>query len=438
MKIRQLIEWVQARFDSALPPALFAGYLFFSVLMVVSTAATGLGAFPLTVEQELRTKGFFWEINWGLNHLFLVPPGLFCCALVLREIGRQTERISSARMAVDGTFTDIPLAEIQKDWSRVRPGAIWFGTIACISFLVSWGEWWIGSAGPIFGYIEREPIERIGWTAAATVDPNINRTINALLSFLAFTAQGFITTYFCYTVAIVLGFATWIYRYDDAAERKLIPDVKSDDIRRGFEVFEPLMLRLLCMALTFTFVLFSIRMQIIYNSSKSPAETSLVFVLQDVVNGFFTNMQDVFAGRQNDLFEISLAPVYGMVIACTAMVVVVSVVTIFPTVILYFLARDSRDSLRRCLAQAVCPPCNSRNMSQEDCAKRLQTMDFWPLRYPRPMELLAYIVFAAFCFVFYKFTVVLFGVIVMRLVHVVYLTLTKNVPGPPAGAGGGS
>jgi hypothetical protein len=335
-------------------------------------------------------------------------------------------------MVVNGTFRELPGAQVQQDWKDTRPGAIWFALIVSIAFIASWGEWWVGSAGPIFGHIEKEPIEQIGWTGGALVDNSINRVANVVLSFLGFTAQGFVVAYFCYTIAIVLGFTVWIYHYDDANDRKLIPNIKSNDPRRGFELFEPLMLRLLCMALAFTFVLFAIRMQVVYNSSQSKAATSLAFVLEDIVKGFFTNVKDVFAGRQTDLFEISLAPVYSMVISCSAMVVVVSLVTMLPMLILYFLARNSRESLLRCLQEADCPPCNSRRMKKADCIARLENMDFWPMRYPRPMELLAYIVFAAMCFVFYKFTVVLIGVFAMRLVYVVFRALSNKVPEPTA------
>jgi hypothetical protein len=431
--LRAGIEWLQAKFDSASPPALFAGYLLFSVLMVIATSACGLGQFPVQVhEGQTRTKGFFWELNWGLNHLLFIPVGLFCCSLVNREISRQLGRISGAHMAVDGAFKEMPLADIQKDWEDIRPGPVWFCVIVAIAMIASWVEWWAGSLGQALGFIPQEPLENIGWTNAAVVDPNISKVANVFLSFLAFTAQGFDVGFFCYTVSIVLAFAIWIYRYDDTSERKIIPNVASADVRRGFEVFEPLMLRLLCMALAFTFVLFLIRMQIIYNSSPSPTSTALEFVLKDVVAGFFVDMKAVFLGQQNELFEISLAPVYGMVIACVAMVVIVSLVTVFPTLILFFLAQGSRDALKTCLEQPKCPPCTARGMVKADCAERLKNIDFWPMRYPRPIELLAYIVFAAFCFIFYKFTVALLGVLVMRLVYMVYKVITQSVPAPNA------
>jgi hypothetical protein len=419
------IEWLQAKFDSALPPALLAGYLFFSALMVIATSACGLAQFPV----NSWTAGYFWELNWGINHLLFIPIGLFCCALVIREVRQQIVRISDARMAVDRDFNDLTLDAIRTDWDGIRPGRAWFGVIATIVMIVCWGEWWIGSVSPI--YIAAQAPERIGWTnGAATVDSGISKAGNVTLSFLAFTAQGFVATFFCYTVLIVLAFAIWIYRYANAEERKIIPNLASTDRRRGFQIFEPLMLRLLCMALAFTLVLFTIRLQVIYDHSESSATTAVEFVLQDVATGFFTNMANVFAGQHNELFVISLVPVYSMSTASTAMIVIFILVTTFPTLILYFLAQYSHDSLMQCLARADCPPCRSRGLTNEECAARLEDMDFYPMRYPRPMELVAYIVFAAVCFVFYKFTVVLFGVFAMRLVYVVYKTLTEKVPAP--------
>jgi len=420
--LRIRLESVQAHFDSASPPALFAAYLFFSVVMVVATAACGLGQFPV----DDRTKGYFWELNWGLNHLVLIPLGLFCCALVIQDVKRQIARISNAHMAVDGQFRELSLKQLQDDWEKVRLGPVWFAVIASISFAASWGEWWLGSAGQMLGFVPSEPREMLGWTNGAIVNPAINKAANMALSFVAFTAQGFVVTFFCYTVGVVLVFAVWIYRYSGDQQRKIVPNVISEDVRRGFEVFEPLMFRLLCMALVFTLVAFSIRMQLIYNSSYSPAGTALAFVLQDMAAGVFASIKAVFQGQSPDLFQVSLVPVFGMGISCATMAILVSLVTIFPTLILSLLARDSRESLRTCLAQADCPPCSKRSVDRADCEKRLKHMDFWPMQYPRPLELLAYVVFAAFCFIFYKFTIVLFGVIAMRMVHVVYKALART------------
>jgi hypothetical protein len=63
MSLRSGIARVQSKVDAFLPPALFAGYLFFAVLMIVATAAAGLEQFPLPLPQMSRTKGFFWEIS---------------------------------------------------------------------------------------------------------------------------------------------------------------------------------------------------------------------------------------------------------------------------------------------------------------------------------------------------------------------------------------
>lgn len=426
--IRDRIARFQHRADEATAPALFAGYLFFSLVLLLLTAGADLGT--IAVKANNRTKGFFWELNWGLNHVLLIPVGLFCCALVLREVRRQIDKISGAHMAVDGTFHEIPLDDLRSDWLRARPGPWWFGIVVGLSFLEAWIEWWVGSCGPVFGFRPAEMLESTGWTAGALLDPTISKFANVSLSFVAFTAQGFVVAVFCYTVVVVLGFANWIYEYADSSQRRIVPNTASGDVRRGFEEFEPLMFRLLYMALVFTFVVFTIRMQIVYNFSKSDLPTALDFVLRDMASGFFVKIGEVLQGKQTDLdlFAVSLPPAFGTIIACTAMIVLVSLVTMIPTSILSSLARESRRTMIACLGKTECPACSAQEISKDECARRLDGMDFWPMRYPRQMELVAYVVFSLFCFLFYKFTVVLFGVFVMRLVIVAYKGLTSRVP----------
>ncbi len=113
------------------------------------------------------------------------------------------ERMSAAHMAVDGEYNELPLSEIKEDWEGFRPGPVLFGSnIVSLAFIQGWSEWWIGSAGPILGFLPGEPLQSIGWTSGALVDPNISKAANVMLSFLAFSAQAFVTTCFCYTVAV--------------------------------------------------------------------------------------------------------------------------------------------------------------------------------------------------------------------------------------------
>lgn len=417
MKLNQIcagIRWTHQKIDRAPPPVLFVGYLFFGVVMLLATAVLNMATIDVGGEAP-RLKGYWWELNWGVNHLILIPVGLFCSALVLRRLRDQVTRISALGMVVDKHFKALNSKTVVQEWERYRPGPVWFSIIAVVSFSASWWEWVDGSFAPLMGIGGRD---NPGWTSGALLNPSISRWANLILSFLAYTAQGFVATLFCYVFASVLASSIWIYSYSDAEERKLVPNIGSLDIRRGFEEFEPMVFSLLYMAMSFTVVLFFIRIESLYDYSASTARSVFHFILEDVVTGFFVSVSSLFRGGQRELFDVGMASNYSTVIVCAAMSVILAMVLVIPTLILSLLARQSRDSLVQCLALDECPPCAARKLEKGTCEERARSMDFWPLRYPRPMELLGFVVVAGFCFFFYRFTFLLFGALVIRMVWI--------------------
>ena len=437
--MRTLFAWLLRRFaafqDSLAaisPPTLFVAYLFYAILMILLTVGAGLDA--IQVDHGQREKGYWWELNWGLNHLIAIPVALFCSASLLRSIREQVNRLADSQMAVNEKFEAITKDDLVRDWERYEVGPIWFGVLATLAFAMSYAEWWVGSASPLLSHDPSGPPvvgRQFGWTTGAMLDPqNVARGPNVLLSFIAFTAQGFVTTVFAYVFATVLAFSIWIYNYGGPVGQRLIPDLASDDERKGFEIFERFVFRLLYVGLAFTVVLFFIRVQSVYDASDSSARTVFHFVLQDVIKGFVSNVAELLTGESTALFDVGTATNYSTRIVFAAMSVMVMIAVAVPTLILSVLARQSKEALTECLRKPPCPPCTSRNLSAEDCKKRVAEMDFWPLRYPRPMELIAYIVFAGFCFLFYKFTFLLLGVLVIQTVRTIYRGLTT----PPAAA----
>jgi hypothetical protein len=441
-----MISRVQRRLRWASPPALLTGYLFFAVIMIVATAVTDLAI--IRVGQGGITKGFWFELNWGLNHLIVIPLALFCSARVLRSVASQPAKLAEANMAVNKDFEPKTPDSLWNDWWQHDIGPWWFAIIALLAFGMSYWEWVNGSLLPILRFPANSPpsVQRdLGWTTGHLLAPDkVHKLPNLVLSFAAFTAQGFVVMVFGYVFGTVLAFSIWIWGYAEEPEgspqpspgsteepwKGLVPNLDSkEDTRRGFEQFEPLVLNVLWTGLAFAFVLFFIRIQSVYDYDTSPRNTSTVFdfIIEDVVKGFFTNIADIFKGELT-IFTVGNATNFGNMIVSAAMCVIIAIVIIFPTLILSIAARQSRESLRRCLRQTNCPPCVSHSMKNEEAEQLIGNMDFWPVRYPQPMELLTFVVFAGFCFLFYKFTFLLCGILIIRLVQQVYKGLTT----PPA------
>jgi hypothetical protein len=427
------IRKVQERVFGVPPFALAIGYLFGACVMLLLTQGAGL--LTISTDGGKRFKGFWWESNWGFNHLLVIPLTLLLCSYTLRYIDRMVRSIAEGEMAVDGTWQPIPELTLEADWSQFRLRPVWMVVIAFFAFAYSWSEWFLGSAVPIWAGTSADAApaatRTIGWTSGALLDPNINRTANSLLSFVAFTAQGLVVTFICYTYAMTLAFCSWISRYDsDSPNTRFVPDLRSTDRRRGFERFEGLILCLLFSALAFTIVLFCIRIQSVYDYSESKAQTAFHFILDDAVGGFFQGVEKLVTNADPALFDTGSAFNSATPFVFAAMLLTMVIAAIVPTFLLFYLASRSQRTLGDCLASPPCPPCGrfvATGHTEKECQERKDAMDFWPLRYPRALELVAYIVFAGFCFVFYKFTFVLLGILGTRLVATVIWALYKSI-----------
>jgi hypothetical protein len=82
-----------------------------------------------------------------------------------------------------------------------------------------------------------------------------------------------------------------------------------------------------------------------------------------------------------------------------------------PVVIVGLAASDSR-------SRARVEPIRSRlrarlGIAEPQFDEALGKMVIWPLKYPGPVELLSFLVVAATCFVFYRLTLVLVGMVII-------------------------
>jgi hypothetical protein len=64
-----------------------------------------------------------------------------------------------------------------------------------------------------------------------------------------------------------------------------------------------------------------------------------------------------------------------------------------------------------------------------EARKRLQSMVIWPMRYPKPIELLVFIVVAALCFICYKFALLLLSVFLCFAIKDVAKIFRSQSPG---------
>src|SRR5213075_3025880 len=113
--------------------------------------------------------------------------------------------------------------------------------------------------------------------------------------------------------------------------------------------------------------------------------------------------------------------------AAGGMLVITLTAFFVPSVILLQAASRSRERLRALVALDSRVKEGGKNLlSEDETIKRLDSIVVWPLKYPRPIELLVLTALAAGCFFFYKLTLLLLGVMIARGVLVALRVLSSK------------
>jgi hypothetical protein len=238
-----------------------------------------------------------------------------------------------------------------------------------------------------------------GWNLAPTANGSQFFRPAKVFGFFAFTAQGLVAGFYILFICVIYGFATWIYGFTrDSTQDELVPDFESPDPRKGFERFEPLIETLLSAALAFFVVFYLTRLdnEFVLSSSQGFGE----FIRSDLWYGFINGIAGLFKGK-GDLFYPGKDVTNAIAMVGAGLGIAVVTGFLFPAVIVRQAAISSRDRAKR-------PP---------------EGMTFWPLSYPKPVQLILLIVLASACFVFYKLTLAIVGVIIALGVKEFYRVL---------------
>jgi hypothetical protein len=296
------------------------------------------------------------------------------------------------------------------DWHRSMRWFLYVGVfLGLLALVISWREWLQD-----FAYDPKLDLNSIikatglqlGWTLAPVAHAGEHFSEAKIFGFFAFTAQGLVAAFYLILICLVYGFATWIYRFTtDSTEDELVPDATSSDPRKGFERFEPLIETLLSAALAFFLVFFLTRLDGAFVQSDS--STLGDFIKSDIWYGFTQGISGLLKGKA-DLFYIGKDWTYSVVMVGTGLGVAIVTGFLFPAVIVRQAAISSCDRMQ-------VPP---------------KGMVFWPLRYPKPIQLILFMVLASACFVFYRLTLVIVGVIIAVSIKEFYKLLKTDKEAP--------
>ena len=384
-----------------IPPVLV---LFLSLMIGVALALSSAAVHVSVASFANPTKqlGYFSEINWSLNFILFVPLALFFFASSFNCIRSVIRDLASAQMIVDANGQPIGEAGLQGDWEKtVSPFLIVGVVLGGIGMIASWIEWWNNfhyTDSPLADVLAKTQLAK-GWNLAPLSYPPPHHLLAAkIFGLAAYTMQGtIVASYFCF-LCVIYGFATWLYNFTtNNTPSELLPDTGSNDTRRGFENFEPMIETLMFAALACFGIVFLTRLDHAFLQSSSA--TFGEFVQNDIWWGFVNGVKNITKASA-DLFQVADI---GYSVAMVGAGLILTLVTAFfiPTIILRQAARESRQRAIQ----------HFRNDPEK--LNKLHTMTFWPMLYPTPIQLLGFLFLAAMCFAFFKLTLVLVGAAIL-------------------------
>jgi hypothetical protein len=383
-------------------------------------------------QNSKKLLGYWYEINWSLNYSFMVPLAIFFALAALSAIPQNIRNLAVGRMIVNAEAEPKSERELLDHYHKIAGIAIYFAMgLTAASFIYAYHEWYVTcfyAGNPVTS----DPASKgllPGWNLAPTV-PSTGASPAALrvFGFFAYTAEGAVGAIFLFFCTMILTFAAWLYGFtSEKVGDELIPNVVSPDKRRGFESFEPFLRNVLLASLFFFGVFFLTRLDNAYVVTKD-ADTLWQFIKSDIFFGFTSSWADL-AKNPSQLF--SLGPDLTQAIVTVALGLGLTIILAFvvPVTIVQFAASESLDRARK-------DPLKSRiieklRIPSETFDKNMESMVIWPLKYPRVVELLTFLVVAAVCFACYRLTLVFIGVIIAAALKKLYSILTEQKKSTP-------
>ena len=408
-----------------IPPILgLAVMALVGVLLTLGSSGAHLNSvyFP-GIKKQL---GYWHEINWSVNYSFVIPIAFFFALASLNSAVQVIKNLAASQMIVRSDVTPKSERELLESYHRAAGIAVYVAFALCVcAFAFSWHEYYVDcfyNGNPL----TLEPTSNgllPGWNLAPTISSTGASAFSVkLFGFFAFTAEAVAGSIFLIFCTIIITFSSWIYHYtSESVGDELVPNVLSPDPRRGFEHFEPFIRYVLLSSLAFFGVFFLTRLNGAYILS---GESTLWQVVKtDILLGFASSLTEVLK-TPSQLFFVGPNITQPIVTVGLAMGLTIVFSFIVPVMIVGVSASDSKarcrvNPLRAKLLKQV-------QITPQEFDQSLGMMVIWPLRYPKPVQLLFFLALAGSCFVFYRITLLLIGLIVFVSLRSVYKLLADG------------
>jgi len=315
---------------------------------------------------------------------------------------------------------------------RIRAGttARLAGFLATAGFVISWIMAWVDCFQP-------SPLGSTSWQLAFALKlvPGVSRFEVYTLGFLAYTSQGAAVAYLCYYLVMIFTFATWIQDYTQFGKSPaLYPDISESDTRCGFERLEPFINGVLLASVAYFCQFFMTRLYYIY--VDDPNASSIFDIIKEAMGrDFGRDINQLVTASGPSFFDYGSGLHFQSTIMGFAMLIVaISAITV-PTILVQSAAERSRIRLIEAIGRDRDVAMRWYGLDAAKAHERLQKMTIWPIRYPRPVELLLLVVLATACFFFYKLLLFVLALIVLQALRYFTGSLKRQSGGDGGAAG---
>lgn len=286
-----------------------------------------------------KEVGYLSAINWWPNNTLIIPLLVTLMAWLISSINKTNTLIVDLGMAVSKDSNNtIRLAQsIKESWiDALKSGVKVWLILSLVAFLYSYYEYFSESYRTLsVGIID--PSISPDWTVGCLLADirNCNLNTNQIFNAYAFTLQGINASFGLLLFCIAGSYGFFIYshtNYND--DWFFIPNIKSSDPRKGFEVFEEIGMLLLTLGIVaYTGVYFII----LQNLYLLDAISTTLFGGEDPFLTYAINFDD-------SLKFIDLSDISSVIALVIGFLVVIILVVVVPAVTLSVAAFKARDN----------------------------------------------------------------------------------------------
>lgn len=379
-----------------------------------------------------REVGYAAAVNWSLTYTILFPVTAYLMIQVLKNVPGIFRILAEQGMVRSSDTLEKTSGEwFVQAWETGTTGRkrLVIGLAIGLPTLLSLGEWFRNNLLRLLYSGPPAQAPDYDWGLAGLMEhwSLSGRLANAFLDLTAFAYEGIMLGSFLAFFLYLMDLSRVLPQTIDDRPLTLIPDLRSEDTRRGFEVFQDLLNDMLVIVFLAYIMSYLVRIEGVYLAgNQAPSLGS--FIQSDILKG----AGDFFSGKETlgksatGLFatggasiQAVLAGFASLVVLCFALIITIRTLRSAAEVA-RTRARIHYEGPRK---RSLC------GLPVEEEQERLRTMTVWPLGYLRFDLLLIGALLAIATLVFYRIGLYVTGFVIAGVLASSVNRLRKSLKG---------